>query len=348
MRGAYTYSIHDIMTVDSEERLPELAEFRTQQPIDLPSIRVRIGEGTDHSQRDASPLSGASHIRYDEGLGPLGFAAEITVGDTIDVQVSPLLKWSPHVLYTNVVEPILRWAFVEKGYALVHGACLAFGSYAYLVTARTDTGKTTTILRILSSQSGATFISDDLTLVGPDGRALAYPKPLTISRHTVSAINCQTLSPAERLALVLQSRVHSRSGRHLAHFLAQTRIPMATINAVAQLLVPPPKYHIQRLIPGTVVTPEAKLARLFVIERGGDGEAPLDHAEAIQILLTNTEDAYGFPPYRAIEGFLCRPKGHDLRAREREILTQAFQSCPAVLLRSNSLDWGRRISALTA
>jgi len=32
-----------------------------------------------------------------------------------------MLRYSPHVLYTNVIEPLLRWTFVKRGYALVHG-----------------------------------------------------------------------------------------------------------------------------------------------------------------------------------------------------------------------------------
>lgn len=116
MRDAYTYSIHDIMTVDSEERLPELAEFRTRQAVDLPSVRVRIGGGTDRSQRDASPLSGASHIRYDEDLGPLGFAAEITVGDAIEVQISLLLKMKNSQFF---VQRLLHMGHVLTGCAVV-------------------------------------------------------------------------------------------------------------------------------------------------------------------------------------------------------------------------------------
>ena len=34
-----------------------------------------------------------------------------------------------------VVEPILRWAFCERGYALVHAACFASGERAFMVTA---------------------------------------------------------------------------------------------------------------------------------------------------------------------------------------------------------------------
>ena len=72
-----------------------------------------------------------------------------TSGEPIEATASPLVGRSPHVLYTNVVEPILRWTFAERGYALVHAACLADGDDAFLVTARTDTGKTTTSLQLL-------------------------------------------------------------------------------------------------------------------------------------------------------------------------------------------------------
>ena len=107
------------------------------------------------------------------------------MGERIEVIASPLLQRSPHVLYTNVVEPILRWTFASKGYALVHAACFADGDHAFMLTARTDTGKTTTTLKLLD-HFPYSFLSDDLTIVCPDGRVLAYPKPLTISRHTVA------------------------------------------------------------------------------------------------------------------------------------------------------------------
>ena len=38
-----------------------------------------------------------------------------------------------------IVEPTLRWTFVKRGYALVHGACIAADGEAQLITARTDT-----------------------------------------------------------------------------------------------------------------------------------------------------------------------------------------------------------------
>lgn len=354
MARSYFYNLHNITTVRSNVHLPELKSFLTTgTPTEqVPNIDVRVGRVENGTAKTGSAAAGGRYIQYREGWGPFGFNAAIDIQNTnrIDVRATPILRFSPHVLYTNLVEPILRWNFVEKGYALVHGACIAHGNDAFMVTARTDTGKTTTILRILDHQreqkGDATFISDDLTLVAPDGTVLCYPKPLTISYHTVAAVNSPYLTRLERFTLPFQSRIHSRSGRRLALWLTQSKLPMATINTYIQLLVPPPKYHVDQLVPGVTVTKTAKLAGLFVIERGGEGELALGNAEAMEILLSNCDDAYGFPPYNRIESFLRQVDGQDLRDIERAVVTKAFDGLPSTLLRSSNLDWAQRIPRL--
>jgi dolichol-phosphate mannosyltransferase len=335
--GPYSYDIHGIVSVMSDVLLPELERFRVGGLVGEPHIRVRLGRISSNGDGPAPP-----DIRYREGPGGLGFGLEINLGDQIEAIASPLVGRSPHVLYTNVVEPILRWTFAERGYALVHAACLAEGERAVLVTARTDTGKTTTSLRILDREPWA-FLSDDLTLVTPDGRVLTYPKPLTISRHTLKAVKRPLLSRRERAGLLVQSRLHSRSGRRLALLLARTHLPAATINAVVQLLVPPPKYHVERLVPGVEVAPEARIAGMVVIQRGGDGEVVLQERDALETLMRNCEDAYGFPPYSEIEGFLRRRNGSDLKETERAIVASALSGVPATLLSSETMDWSEHV-----
>ena len=91
-----------------------------------PDVRVRVGRLSSPMLRIwESSSADYSHLRYQESLGKLGFWVEIARGESTDVLVSPLLERSPHVLCTNVVEPILRWTFVQEGYALVHWACVA-------------------------------------------------------------------------------------------------------------------------------------------------------------------------------------------------------------------------------
>ena len=343
------YDIHSIVTVESEVPLPELERFEVEGSMSAPTITVRVGklraEANGASRRadnGAGLETTIARLRYDEGLGDLGFGTAIEIGDCIEVVVTPLLKWSPHVLYTNVVEPILRWVFAERGYALIHAACVASGNEALLLTAKTDTGKTTTTLRILDN-NGHSFLFDDLILLGPDGRVLTYPKPLTISHHTLKSVKTPLLSRKERLALTIQSRLHSRSGRRLAVLLARSRFPVATINAFAQLLVPPPKYHVGRLVPTVESSREAQAAFLVVIERAEAGQITLDQEEAVEILLSNTEDAFGFPPYFVIEDFLHRRERSNLRMAERRIVAEALDGVPAILLCDPAMGWWENV-----
>lgn len=337
------YDIHGIIGVESEGRLPELEPFRVTTLDRAPDVRVRLGPlpATPPPQQDRF----SRHLRYTERTGNLGFAADITLGDHVEVLAAPLLRRSPHVLYTNLVEPILRWEFVRRGYALAHGACIAHGNDAFMITARTDTGKTTTMLKLLDARPFG-FLADDLTIVSPNGELLPYPKPLTISNHTLHAVKRPLLTWRERATLPLQSRLHSRSGRRFAFLLVKTGMPVATVNTVVQLLVPPPKYPVQRLVPGVEIVKGAKLAGLLVIQRSGDGFEWLNGEDALEILLANCEDAYGFPPYHRLEDFLLEASQHDLRSIERQVLAGALEGLPAALLSSTRLDWAIRISAL--
>ena len=52
---------------------------------------------------------------------------------------------------------------------LLHSACLELDGRGILLSARTDTGKTGTVLRLL--RDTARFLSDDMTIVDADGNA---------------------------------------------------------------------------------------------------------------------------------------------------------------------------------
>jgi dolichol-phosphate mannosyltransferase len=340
----FSYDIHGLVTVVSEGLLPELEPFRVDRVIDQPTIRVRIGIP---SKKSPAVDQSIPYLHYQDVVGHVGFEVGIQFGDQVDVMATPLLRLSPHVLYTNVVEPILRWTFVKKGHALVHGATIAFGQDAYMITALTDTGKTTTLLKILSHQrrdgDRAAFISDDMTIVSPDGTAMTYPKPMTISHHTLRAVNSETLSFSQRLILPFQSRIHSRSGRKIAGFISKTKLPAATINMYVQMVVPPPKYYVQKLVPNVKRISKANFVGMFIIERGGEGTIPVESSEALEVLLKNCEDAYGFPPYENLKEFLFCTGGIDLREREHEIIRQAMGNLPAVKISSKNLEWWCRI-----
>ncbi|MCH7745529.1 MAG: GtrA family protein [Chloroflexi bacterium] len=344
--GPITYDIHDIICVESSVPLPELEHFRVQSGSRAPDIRVRAGKsGLQETLEYTATHPNMRTIEYSEGIGPLAFKVRVFLGDTTEVVVSNLVAASPHVLYTNVVEPILRWTFVRKGYALVHGACLSLNGQAVMLSAQTDTGKTTTVLRTLTRYPYS-FLSDDMIVLSRDGILRNFPKPLTISNHTLAAVSNASLSTRQRLALQIQSRVHSRSGRRFAHALARARIPVASVNALAQIVIPPPKYRIDQLIRDVALTEQARLSYLVFIEIGDEGEKVLDKETALEVLLRNCEDAYGFPPYTELAGFLLDSFDEDLPKSEAKIIEDALENCPTLLIRSMKRDWWRRLPTI--
>jgi putative flippase GtrA len=348
---AFSYNIHNLIKVASMFELPELEYFRVPALNGEADIRLRLErrrrKDRRRSQRTGSPRRATDNIHYGESLGRYGFEVSISNKDRVDVAVSPILKFSLHVLYTNVIEPILRWTFVRKGYALVHAACISFDGQAVLITARTDTGKTSTILRTVDNYA-CSFLSDDMTIVGRDGTVLSYPKPLTISNHTLSAVNANSsLTVWERIALQFQSRLHSKSGRGVGLKLSQTKLPAATMNAIVQMLVPPPKYMVHRLIPKASYANVATLARAVIIERGDEYVEALHHEQAVETFVRNAEDAYGFPPYPILADSLSKWNGENLHPQEQAIVDQALRRIPTVRLRDPKFNWWQRIPTVT-
>ncbi|MBK9747028.1 MAG: glycosyltransferase family 2 protein [Chloroflexi bacterium] len=335
------YDIHGIMKVRSEQRLPELKYFLTDKPVENPDIDVMIAMNpTAHKEKDS--------IVYEEMFKALGFSIVINRSDTVSkVYASQLVKFSPHVLYTNVVEPLMRWGLVRKGYALMHGASISFEGQSLFITAQTDTGKTTTILYTLQHNPGeALFLSDDMTIFSENGQVFNYPKPLTISQHTLQAVGAAPLPLKKRLFLKVQSRLHSRGGRRVGMAMSENGFPAATLSAIVQAFVPPPKYMVDELVPGTEYAKSAQLAHIVLIERGPDMETNINDLDKANILVANAEDAYGFPPYPAIADQLSNWKGSDLHKAERVVVESAIENITATHLRSSSYGWYKRLPYL--
>jgi dolichol-phosphate mannosyltransferase len=180
----FGYDIAGILRIDSQIELRELAYFRSPAQDDA-DIRIRVGRvGALPSRRTRFTEDGAT-LSYLEQLGAVSANFRIVMGEPIQIQVAPLLAGSPHVLYTNVVEALLRFLLVAKDHVLLHSACVMRGGEASLLSARTDTGKTSTVIQLVRDH-GFTFLSDDMTILTPDGRAICYPKPMTLSFHTMS------------------------------------------------------------------------------------------------------------------------------------------------------------------
>jgi len=345
----YRYDVAGLVTIGSQVRLPELEYFRAQWLDGDMDIAIRIGDvgkGTPRARAVVTQFVNPQALRYEEHLGRLGANFRIDLGSTIEVTVAPLLAHSPHVVYTNILEALLRFVIADRGRMLLHSACIELGGQGIMLSARTDTGKTGTILRLLREHSG-TFLSDDMTIIDPQGTALAFPKPLTISHHTLRAVEARDLTPSEWRRLRLQSRLHSKEGRSLALILARYNLPIMSINAVTQILVPPPKYNVDRLVPCR--TQASTVVRdLFLIERGEERLSDVPMEQVVEELMTNTADAYGFPPFQYLAPTIVLGEEDfaELQRRERSVLTAAVSGIRTRRMASDSFTWADLIPHL--
>jgi putative flippase GtrA len=346
----YRYDVAGVVTVGSQVLLPELEFFRAQHVADADlDITVRVGDlGPRRPRRRAAMTEHGSPatVHYEEHLGRVGANFRIELGEPINIVVGPLLARSPHVVYTNILEALLRFVMISRGRMLLHSACVSIDGVGIMLSALTDTGKTATVLRMLRDHGG-TFLSDDMTVVDEHGVAVCFPKPLTISSHTLRAVNATDLTPKEWRRLQLQSRLHSRGGRSLALALSRFNLPIMGINAITQRLVPPPKYAVDRLVPCRIGT-VAKVEELFIIERGAPRLADLDQATTLQRMIENTDDAYGFPPFRYLApSIVVGGKGYqELRTMERAILSSFLSHVRTRVIASDNFGWADRIPEL--
>jgi putative flippase GtrA len=346
----YRYDVAGVVTIGSQIMLPELEFFRAQHVADTDvDIAVRVGDvGRRRPRRRAAmtEYTSQSVLRYEEHLGRFGANFRLELGDTINIEVGPLLARSPHVVYTNIVEALLRFVMVNRGHMLLHSATVILDGVGVMLSALTDTGKTATVLRMLRDHGGV-FLSDDMTIVDASGKAMCFPKPLTISSHTLRAVQANELTPKEWRRLQFQSRLHSKGGRSLALTLARFNVPIMGINAITQRLVPPPKYTVDRLVSCRIGT-TTQVEELFIIERGTPRIGDLDHASTMERMITNTDDAYGFPPFRYFApAITIGGQGYaELRQSERDILAGFLSNVRTRTVASDSYGWADEIPRL--
>jgi putative flippase GtrA len=344
--AAFRYDICGLIRLDSDVELPELAYFRTDAATP-PEIRIKVRLlGTVPSARVAVRRDGDT-VTYREQLGVLGADFNLALGNPIEIKVSPLLALSRHVLYTNIIEALLRFLLVSKGYVLLHSAGLEVDGKASLLSAQTDTGKTSTVINLVRDR-GWGFISDDMSIIDPAGRVRTFPKPMTLSYHTMArAVDARTLNAKQRMQLQVQSRVHSKSGRTVGRRLGSLNVPIMSINSLLQIVVPPPKYHITALLPAHI-TPEAPIQNVFLMERGEPLQERMTLDAAVDQLIENTDDAYGFPPFASLAPKLVINGANyfQLRLRERELLTVALTDVAIWRLRVPGHEWADLLPGL--
>lgn len=347
----YYYNIHDIIKVESDVILYEL-EYFTSKEFDNSDLVVSTVDslqgGLRFTRKIIEDRSNNSHkILYTEHFGSAGAQFSINFGGRIEVTINKLISKSKHVLYVNLVEPLLRFLFVSRGYILLHSACLDKNNSGFLMSAPPDTGKTTTVLKCV--KNGYSFLSDDMTIIRMPNEALCFPKPMTISSHTFkTAVSVSNASDKEK-SMRVRSLVHSKTGRAFMHKLAKLNVPIFTINTVGQSIVRPPKYGINSILKDANIKNNTKVDNLYFLKREGNEFTKLDTNVALDLAIENSDDAFIFPPYSELLKYIAinGKTAFELLEEEKKLLRSFLSGISSHMVKSESRGWFNMITKFT-
>lgn len=339
------YDVIGLAHVASDVPLRELEKFESPRDDSRKDVVIRYKPGLRYAPRFDRKVIGKGNpsLTYIEQLGSLGATVSFYGKKRINVEISWILKQSNAVLYVNVVEPLLRMILAEKGYALLHGACLSRKDRAVLVSAPPDTGKTSTVLRCLD-EGWFSFMSDDMTIVGPDLTVYTFPKPFTISAHTYNMMVKDDLKDKgfkSKMKLLVKSWVHSKTGRRILRQIGELNVPILTLNAMGQILVHPPKIFVGDLVRNATMQKQAQASSVCLLRTGPDAIISAAPQTALRELLANSDDAFGFPPYSNIFAHM-KINGRNTKEileTEKELLTRLVKNTKCFWLYSDSRRW---------
>ena len=347
----YYYNLHDIIKVESDVILYELEYFASNE-FNNPNLRVRTVDSLQGGIRFARKImedrSNNSHkILYTEHLGSAGAQFSIDFGNRIEVVVNKMISKSKHVLYVNLVEPLLRFLFISRGYILLHSACLDKNGSGLLMSAPPDTGKTTTVLKCV--KNGFSFLSDDMTIIRLPNEALCFPKPMTISSHTFRTAVSVSNSRDTDWNMRIRSLVHSKTGRTFMHKLAKLNVPIFTINTVGQSIVRPPKYGIHSILKDANIKNNTTVDNLFFLKREGNEFTELDTDVALDLAIENSDDAFIFPPYAELLKYIAinGKTAFELLGVEKKLLHSFLSGISCHMVKSETRGWFNMISEFT-
>ena len=358
----YYYNIHDIIKINSGVYLQELEYFDTKEIRD-PDITLNVESFSDDPvmskfrsgrkliTENYPPENSSYTIKYTEHFGTSGAQFKIDINnDRINIFINKLIASSKHVIYVNLIEPILRFLFLAKGFILLHSACMSTpNNNGFFLSAPPDTGKTTTVIKCV--KKGYSFLSDDMTIIRLPNEAICFPKSMTISSHTYkTAVDAQSSSEngetSNKFGMRIRSIVHSKGGRSFMHKLADHNVPIFTINTIGQSKVKPPKYHIKDIIKDTKIKDKTIANFLFFLEKGDEEKIERISTDmALKRAIENSDDAFLFPPYSDLIKYVIinGQSAKELLSKEENALKIILEKIECYVLKSGSRNWANML-----
>ena len=217
--------------------------------------------------------------------------------------------FAPYFLQHFLIEQIMRYKIVQKGFVLVHGGCVADRGNSVIFPGLGHAGKTA--LAVQQVQAGRKFQADDYTFVSASGNTYSYPRRLHVSDHTKEAFPeaVRNLKMRHRFSIKVKSLIYYMTLKY------------GDLDEALQM---------EELVPGTIVEDVARLgAAILLTAIDGDklkGPTPLD-PDTLVTRMTAINCLEGKPFNDILLGlnyYGKAPSPGELWGRERDVLRRAL------------------------
>lgn len=320
------YSIHGVINIKTDEKIPMLDYFRTEERPGRPDIEIVRNELTlvkprTHKilYRDHYFWTKGSTLFVDYDILKIKLLINDLLGKTKIACTKNFRRFCTDEGWNQFIRAILLVKLLQKGHTLIHSGGVGYPKdRAILITGLPDTGKTSTVLS-LSDGEKVKFMGDDLMIVGENG--LAYSFPIGMGVRVSPLTLTGKLAPA-----------HGTLERKL------TKFPLVSILIEKVLKKETTKY---KKIPSEWVCDKGAIKKVFLIKGYGRRgvKRRISKNQAVNaIYMSSIEPAIILHKYPNLYLYSFGIDLFDLLKRKREILKKALKDAECYELVAPSIE----------
>lgn len=200
-KSRFAYNLHNIVHVASNVRIGLWDYFRSRDSVGGPELDIEWSGDVPAPSASAKKLRNFAY-EPDSDLAIfrenwLGLSMTLAVRNLssnklkIQLMVREKRGWlapvrPPRLGIDYLLRVLLHLVLIQKGHTMTHAACLQAkeSGKGLMIAAPSFSGKTSTTITL--ARSGFfNYLSDDITIVDGQGKALAYPTPVNASRDLI-------------------------------------------------------------------------------------------------------------------------------------------------------------------
>jgi len=186
------YSIHGLLNIATNVDVPVPEFFETKKTITNPDVQVmkkplKFGKPRkDMIMRTNYYFwKNRSTLFIDYNMRDMKLKLQDIFEKPKVICTKSFRRFTTKKSWDSLIHAIIWLALIKRGCTIIHGGSLSYlNKHGIIIGAPADTGKTSTVLSLLSTERFG-FMSDDAALIGK-GHVYAYPEKVKISPHTLT------------------------------------------------------------------------------------------------------------------------------------------------------------------